>query len=202
MIDARGQWVKIIGPKAPQAAHQFQGGPNMLANRFIADYAVMEGKCLLICGSDGGLQQALQQGFADATDLEITALYSSEKVAGEARKRIRDAKLAERITCQVGEIHDLPFDEASFDAVAGVGPMLIFQKDRQAAMREIHRVLRPGGAALVGGRFLHMPDFRKVSSETLRADAAKTGISSIRVIDDMGQWVEIRKGVKDRSLRD
>jgi hypothetical protein len=46
-----------------------------------------------------------------------------------------------------------------------------------------------------------MPDFRKVSSETLRNDAAKTGITSIRVSDDMGQWVEIRKGIKELSLR-
>ena len=44
--------------------------------------------------------------------------------------------------------------------------------------------------------------FRKVSSEDLRASAAKTGISSIQVIDNMGQWVEIRKGIKDRGLRD
>jgi len=32
VIDARGQWVKIVGPKAPKAAHRFQGGPHMLAN--------------------------------------------------------------------------------------------------------------------------------------------------------------------------
>jgi hypothetical protein len=47
-----------------------------------------------------------------------------------------------------------------------------------------------------------MPDFRKVSSETLRKAAANTGISSIRISDDMGQWVEVRKGIKDRRLRD
>jgi len=45
-----------------------------------------------------------------------------------------------------------------------------------------------------------MPDLRKVSSDTLRSDAANTGITSIRVSDDMGQWVEIRKGIKDRGL--
>ncbi|MDP6720640.1 MAG: hypothetical protein QGF59_18400 [Pirellulaceae bacterium] len=56
-------------------------------------------------------------------------------------------------------------------------------------------------AALIGGKYLGMPDFRKVSSETLRNDAAKTGITSIRVSDDMGQWVEIRKGIKELSLR-
>ena len=63
-------------------------------------------------------------------------------------------------------------------------------------MREIHRILRPGGAALIGGRYLHMPKHRRVSSDELRKSAAATGISSIRVIDDMGQWVEIRKGIE------
>ena len=73
---------------------------------------------------------------------------------------------------------------------------------KEQAMREIHRVLRPGGAALVGGRYLYMPASRKVSSETLRRSAARTGIRYIRVYDDMGQWVEIRKGIRDRGYRD
>ena len=122
-------------------------------------------------------------------------------MAAEAEKRIQEAKLADRITCKVGTLDDLPFDEGSFDLVAGVGPILIWG-DREKKMQEIYRVLRPGGAALVGGKYLDMPDFRKVSSETLRQAAANTGISSIRVSDDMGQWVEIRKGIKDRGLRD
>ena len=63
-------------------------------------------------------------------------------------------------------------------------------------MRELYRVLRDGGVALVGGQYRHMPEFRRVSSEKLRQDAASTGIQAIRVIDDMGQWVEIRKGVR------
>lgn len=66
-------------------------------------------------------------------------------------------------------------------------------------MREIYRVLRPGGVALIGGRYLGMPARMKVSSESLRQVAARTGISSIRVYDEMGQWVEIRKGVRDRG---
>ncbi len=202
VIDARGQWVKIVGPEAPKAAHQFQGSPEMLANRFIADYAITKGKCLLICGSDGDLEQALQKGVVNMTELRITALYPSEKVVTGAEKRVRAAKLTNRITCKVGRIDPLPFDAASFDLVAGVGPVLIWEKDRGKAMSEVHRVLRPGGAALIGGRFLHMPEGRRVSSESLRDSAAKTGIRSIRVYDDMGQWVEIRKGVKDHGICD
>ena len=201
VIEARGQWVKILGPEAPQAARQFQLGPHMLAARFVADYGITEGKCLLICRGDGGLEQALQRGFLETTDLEITALYPSDEVALQAEKRIRTAKLADRITCKTGDVHALPFEEASFDAVAGVGPMLLWG-DRETAIREIYRVLRPGGAALLGGRYLHMPESRKVPSQSLRQSAAATGISSVRVYEDTGQWVEIRKGVKDRRFRD
>jgi len=199
VVDQRGQWVKIVGPKAPKAAHKFQGGPHMLANRFIADYAITKGKCLLICRGDGGLEQALQRGFLRSPDLHITAMYRSERQAG---KRIHKADLSSRITCTVGRIGALPFDEGSFDLVAGVGPVLIWEKDKAKAMREIYRVLRLGGAALVGGKYLHMPSFRRVSSETLRKSAAKTGISSIRVYDDMGQWVEVRKGIRNRGFCD
>ena len=157
MVDQRGQWVKIVGPKAPKEAHTFQGNPSMLVNRFIADYAITEGKALLVCGSDGGLQQAMQQGFVERSDLEITALYPSEKVVAAAEKRIKDAKLTDRITCKVGTLVDLPFDEESLDLVAGVGPILIWDH-REKKMQEIYRVLRPGGAALVGGRYLYMPE--------------------------------------------
>lgn len=88
----------------------------------------------------------------------------------------------------------MPFEAESFDPVAGVGPVLTWT-DRPKAMRELYRVLRRGGAALVGGQCRHTPEFRRVSSETLRQDAASTGMQAIRVIDDMGQWVEIRKGI-------
>ncbi len=202
VVEHRGQWVKIVGPKAPEAARKDPGGPQMLAHRFVADYAVTDGDCLMICGgSDGGLQQGMMQGFLEMTEVKITAMYSKKEVARQAEERIRKAKLDDRVTCKVGEIEKMPFEEGSFDVVVGVGPMLIFA-DRQKAMKEIYRVLRRGGVSLVGGKFLGMPEFRKVKSETLRQDAAKTGISSIRISDDMGQWVEIRKGIKDRGLQD
>ena len=201
MITDRGQWVKIIGPQAPEAARQVPTGPHLLANRFIADYAIADGQCLLLGGGDGGLEQALQQGFLELTNVQITALYAKEAEAAKARERIRAAKQEDRITCTVGSVHNLPFTDDSFDAVAGAGPLLLWG-EREKGMQEIYRVLRTGGAALVGGKFLGMPEWRKVPSETLRASAAKTGIPSIRVIDDMGQWIEIRKGIKDRGVRD
>ncbi len=201
VVEGRGQWVKIVGPQAPEAASTFAGGADMLAGRIVADYAIMAGKALLIHGGDGGMDQALQRGLAEWTELEITALYPKEEIAEQARQRLQKEKLDDRIACRVGSIEQLPFEAQSFDLVAGVGPVLIWT-NRPQAMRELDRVLRRGGVALVGGRYQHMPEFRRVSSETLRQDAAGTGIQAIRVIDDMGQWVEIRKGIADREFRD
>jgi len=194
VVEGRGQWVKIVGPQAPEAARTFAGGPDMLAGRIVADYAIIAGKALLIHGGDGGLDQALQRGMVEWTELEITALYPKEEIAEQARQRLQKEKLAHRIACRAGGIEQLPFEAESFDLVADVGPVLIWT-DRSKAMRELYRVLRRGGVALVGGQYRHMPEFRRVSSETLRQDAASTGIQAIRVIDDMGQWVEIRKGI-------
>ena len=199
VIEDLGQWVKIIGPEAPRAAQQFQGGARMLANRFIADFGITEGRALLICQRDTTMQQAVQQGFVDMTDLEITALYASEEMVAQAEKRIGQEKLASRIRCRAGGLRALPFKDASFDLVAGVGPALLLEEDREKAMGEIYRVLRLGGAGLVGGKFLYMADDRKISTQSLRRNAANTGIASIRVYDDVGQWVEIRKGIRDED---
>ena len=202
VIDARGQWVKILGDQAPEAARRFQGGPDMLAYRLVADYAITKGKCLLICGGDGTLPQTVGRGLVSLTDLEVTALYASEQAAKNAQKRIAEGKLADRIRCRVGTIGALPFDAASYDLVVGIGPFLIREKDKTRVMCEIHRILRPGGAALVGGRYLGMPAAFRVSTEALRDAAAETKLPTIRVYDDMGQWVEIRKGVEDKPRGD
>jgi ubiquinone/menaquinone biosynthesis C-methylase UbiE len=198
VIDARGQWVKILGPQSPAAARQFSLGPHMLAYRIVADYGITQGQCLLICRGDGALEQSLQQGLVDITDLQITALYPSEKLAGTARARLQQAQLDRRIACQVGEVQALPFDAECFDVVSSLGSVP-FWSDRKAAFRELHRVLRPGGVAMAGGMYRFMPEARRVSTEALRETAARTGIPSIRVFDDLGQWVEIRKPRAERS---
>jgi ubiquinone/menaquinone biosynthesis C-methylase UbiE len=192
LVEFRGQWVKILGPQAPKAAREFQPGPGMLAFRFIADYGITKGTCLILCRADGPLEQQVQQGLLDTSELQITALYPSEKLAEAARARLQQASSQGRIVCKVGDVQSLPWTKPSFDTVVGVGGVP-FWKDRAKAFAEIHRVLRPGGAALVGGMYRYMPESRKPTTEALQQAAAKTGIPSIRVYEDKGQWVEILK---------
>ena len=62
----------------------------------------------------------------------------------EARSRIERAGLAGRVGVQPGDALALPFDDASFDA-AHCERVLMHLEDPNAALREMARVVRPGG---------------------------------------------------------
>ena len=101
--------------------------------------------------------------------------------------------MSNRVACEIGNIQNLPFKDTDFDLVVGVGPALIRTKNKDTAMQEIHRILKPGGTALVGGKYVGMPKAFKLSTQQLKQITSETGINGIRVFDDMGQWVEICK---------
>ena len=70
-----------------------------------------------------------------------------------------------------GDARDLPYDDESFDA-AFLVTVLGEIPDEAAALRELHRVLRPGGR-LVIGEIAFDPHF--VRSSTLRQRAGEAG---------------------------
>lgn len=93
------------------------------------------------CGSGGLLALATQVG-------QVAGLDASSIQLGLARER-----LSERVsggTCELvlGDAAQLPWPEARFSAAACVNT-LKFVPDPDQALREIMRVLRPGGRALV-----------------------------------------------------
>lgn len=76
---------------------------------------------------------------------EVVALDQSEAMLAAARTRISaDPRLARRIQCMVGEAERLPFADAEFDAVTFTY-LLRYVEDRAATMRELVRVVKPGG---------------------------------------------------------
>ena len=64
------------------------------------------------------------------------------------RDRLLDRGLAQGLAFQQMDAEALPFADASFDAVT-IAFGLRNVTDKDAALREMHRVLRPGGRALV-----------------------------------------------------
>ena len=72
----------------------------------------------------------------------MTALDASPGLLAIARKRLPAADVRD------GDLEALPFADASFDAVVAVNS-LFYAEDMAAAMRELVRVVRPGGRVIV-----------------------------------------------------
>jgi demethylmenaquinone methyltransferase/2-methoxy-6-polyprenyl-1,4-benzoquinol methylase len=76
---------------------------------------------------------------------EVVARDQSEAMLAAARRRLAaDPRLAARISLIHGEAERLPFADAEFDALTFTY-LLRYVDDRAEAMRELARVVRPGG---------------------------------------------------------
>ncbi len=90
------------------------------------------------CGT-GALSEAIVVG---ASPVSLVGVDPSEAYVGLASARLGDAPA----TFQVGQAAPLPLPDASVDRVAS-GLVLNFVPDAVAAVREMRRVLAPGGVA-------------------------------------------------------
>lgn len=100
------------------------------------------GKRLLDIGCGSGMNSVLAAFHgADVTGIDISPSLT--------RLAIRRAELngvGDRVRVMVTSAHDLPFAAASFDVVFGIA--ILHHLDLDAASREVHRVLKPGGRAI------------------------------------------------------
>jgi demethylmenaquinone methyltransferase/2-methoxy-6-polyprenyl-1,4-benzoquinol methylase len=77
--------------------------------------------------------------------LEVIGLDQSEQMLARATQRLaRTPALADRVQFVAGEAERLPFADGAFDALTFTY-LLRYVDDREATMRELARVVRPGG---------------------------------------------------------
>ena len=74
----------------------------------------------------------------------VTGLDQSTAMLAAARGRLADAGVLQRVTLVQGEAERLPFPDAAFDALS-VTYLLRYVDDPPAVLRELARVVRPGG---------------------------------------------------------
>jgi ubiquinone/menaquinone biosynthesis C-methylase UbiE len=102
-----------------------------------------------------------------------------------------------KITWKQGRAESLPFDSASFDVVVSQFGLMFFE-DRQAAIREMVRVLRPGGrlAVAVWDSLEHTPGYAAMT-ELLRrlfGDQAAEALRAPFSLGDAGQLRALFRG--------
>ena len=85
-----------------------------------------------------------------------------------ARQAFATASAPRPLTAAVGDVRELPFGDASFDAIYSMGTIEHFAETEQA-VSEMSRVLKPGGCAIVGVPNRHDPFLRPLLATVLQA---------------------------------
>jgi SAM-dependent methyltransferase len=80
--------------------------------------------------------------LAASRGARVAGIDASEALIAFARRRLPEADL------RVGEMEDLPWDEDTFDLVAGFNSFF-FANDMVAALREARRVAKPGAPVVI-----------------------------------------------------
>ncbi len=187
-----------------------------ICQQLMDDYKITKGTAVDIgCGSG---EMAVK--LAQMTDLTVIGLDIEPEVIEAGKRRAKEAGLSDRAQFVCADAHSLPFADNSVDLVMSKGT-IPFLRDQVLAVKEIYRVLKPGGVAFIGGGFGRYtstdeenqirggrreawygvdPASPQASKSAfpfpvLSYDALMTraGIGSYKVIREGGNWIEIRK---------
>lgn len=187
----------------------------VIAEQIVNRTGIQSGTCLDIGCGTGCLGAALAQ----CTELFLYFLDKSEEMIEIARKSVMENMLQDRSRLIHSDVLNIALSDNSINLAVSRGS-IFFWDDLPRALREIYRVLLPGGMAYIGGGFgnrelkesikekmmndkhadAQFPDHmrRNLSPETRnRFETAlkNAGIDSYTILqnEDIGLWILIRK---------
>ena len=137
------QMFNRIVPRYDLMNRVMTGGRDVAWRNIVARQAALSGDRVLdIATGTGDLAFAIRQAGAK----QVIGTDFSEEMIEAARKKA--PKHGPDVEFRIADALALPFEDGAFDAVT-VSFGLRNMTDYDAAMREMHRVLRPGGTAIV-----------------------------------------------------
>lgn len=120
-----------------------------------ADFYDPAGKIVLDYGCGPGY---LTNELLDRGAVHVTGIDISEGEIEEAHRRAVADGVADRASHLVADAHAMPFEDDAFDLI--VGDSILHHLELEQALREIRRVLRPGGRAVFMEPLWHSPILR------------------------------------------
>jgi ubiquinone/menaquinone biosynthesis C-methylase UbiE len=112
--------------------------------RWVLELGLRSDARILEIGCGAGL---LSIGLA-STGHTIDAMDSTAAMLNMTRKNAIDRGVQDRVRLHLGDVHALPFESDTFDAVIAVG-VIPWLHSEHIGVREMQRVLKPGGHLLV-----------------------------------------------------
>ena len=107
--------------------------------------------------------------LADRTDAEVVGIDLTEQMLRVGRSRVARHGGNDRIRLVCGRAEQLPFEDGAFDALT-FNYLLRYVTDPAATMRELARVVRPGG--VVSSLEFHVPPPGRTTRASSRIVAA------------------------------
>ena len=105
-----------------------------------------EGVWMDLGAGSGGVGLALARRSASA----IVLIDPNENALQKALKVARESGLGKRVVAVTGRAEAIPLPSNCIDFAVSRGS-IFFWEDRAQGVREVCRILRPGGAAMIGG---------------------------------------------------
>ncbi|MBA5775704.1 methyltransferase domain-containing protein [Stappia sp. F7233] len=106
--------------------------------------------------------------------LTVSGIDISEDMLVRARRRVADRKLANIAELRAMDAGDLAYEDASFD-VAVVMYVMTVVPDPASVLRELERVVRPGGTVIIVNHFASERGLRAVVERGLAAFGSRLG---------------------------
>ena len=153
----------------------------LLARQIFNDYKITTGICLEVGSGAGRLGIEL----AKLTSLKVYLLDINTQAITVASKNICARGVSSRASAVQGSVQKLPFTNNSVNLIVSRGS-IFFWKDKSQGVREIYRILKPGGIAFIGGgvsRYLSQKE-RRIFTQWQEGELAEKG--------EKGKWHELR----------
>jgi cyclopropane fatty-acyl-phospholipid synthase-like methyltransferase len=86
--------------------------------------------------------------IAERYGCEITGVNISREQVRQGRRLIEERRMSHQVRIVRGDVRALDFPDGSFDAVVcleAAGDICVTERDKDRLVRDLHRVLRPGG---------------------------------------------------------
>ncbi len=154
LVDLMGDSMHMGYWSGPDAPTTIEDAADRMTDVLIAEMDVAPGRRVLDVGCGTG-RPAVR--LAQARDVEVVGVTISRAQVDIANERAAAEGLADRVRFEYANAMELPFPDGSFDAAWAV-ESLLHMPDRLTVLREIARVLRPGGRLVLADPVLRSPD--------------------------------------------